>query len=72
MDVFGVQKEYDWVLRVLKSSKTSSHVDMSNKLIFFFQKKWDGILNQDQKNTFLCDFEREKVKIVKKLKKNTL
>ena len=70
MDVFGVQYEYEWVVKILKSSKTISHINMSDKILSFFIKKWDGILNEDQKITFLNDFKHRKVKIIKKVEKN--
>lgn len=70
MDVLGIQKEYDWVVKILESSKYSSHIDMSQKLLTFLLKKWDGILNEDQKITFLNDFKHRKVKIIKKVEKN--
>lgn len=70
MDVFGVQNEYDWVVKVLKSSMCLSHIDISSKLLSFLLKKWDGILNEDQKFTFKNDFETQKVKIIQKIEKN--
>lgn len=70
MDVFGIQDEYDWVVKVLKSSICLAHIDISSKLLSFLLKKWDGILNEDQKITFLNDFKHQKVKIIKKIKKN--
>jgi len=39
MDVFGVQYEYEWVVKILKSSKTISHINMSDKILSFFIKK---------------------------------
>lgn len=70
MDVFGVQTDYEWVIRILKSSNNYGHIQMSEKIFSFFEKKWDGILNEDQKNTFYYDFDNIKVKIIKKLEKN--
>lgn len=70
MDVFGVQYEYEWVVKILKSSKTISHINMSDKILSFFIKKWDGILNEDQKNTFLYDFIDIKTEIIEKIEKN--
>jgi hypothetical protein len=70
MDVFGVQYEYEWVVKILKSSKTISHINMSDKILSFFIKKWDGILNEDQKNTFLYDFIGIKTEIIEKIEKN--
>jgi len=49
MDVLGVQNDYDWIVKILKSSKTSTHIEMTDKLLSFFLKKWYGILNDDQK-----------------------
>ena len=70
MDVLGVQNDYDWIVKILKSSKTSTHIEMTDKLLSFFLKKWYGILNDDQKNTFLCDFNNIKLEITPKINKN--
>jgi hypothetical protein len=70
MDVFGVQNDYEWVIKILNSSESFNHINMCDKLLSFFIKKWDGIVNEDQKNTFCYDFESKKVKIIQKLKKN--
>jgi hypothetical protein len=70
MDVLGIQNEYNWVVKILKSSKSLSHIKMSDKLLTFFLKKWCGILNEDQKNTFLYDFIGIKLKIVSKIEEN--
>jgi hypothetical protein len=70
MDVSGLQNDYDWIIKVLKSSKSLLHVEMSDKLLTFFLKKWCGILNEDQKNTFLCDFMDIKLEIMNKIKIN--
>jgi hypothetical protein len=69
MDVFGVEKEFDWLVKILKSSNSMSHVEMCDKLLSFFIKKWDGIVNEDQKITFCYDFESKKVKVIQKLEK---
>jgi hypothetical protein len=70
MDVFGVEKEYNWMVNILKSSKTLGHIDICDKINYFFTKKWDGILNEDQKNTFYYDFIGIRENILKKIEKN--
>jgi hypothetical protein len=70
MDVFGVQNEYEWIVKILKSSKSMTHIMMTDKLLSFFLKKWDGILNEDQKTTFLYDFMGIKLEIVSKIVEN--
>lgn len=69
MCVFGVEYDYEWVIKILKSSKNLNHIHMSSKIFDFFLKKWYGILNEDQEFTFYCDFHRKKVKIIKKIEK---
>ena len=70
MDVFGVENEYNWVIKILKSSNSISHIEMSDKILNFFFNKWDGILNDDQKNTFYYDFLNIKENMIQKIKKN--
>jgi hypothetical protein len=56
MDVLGVELEFNWVVKVLKSSKTLTQIDMSEQLFKIFSHKWEGILNIDQQNTFYKNF----------------
>lgn len=70
MDVFGVENEYNWVIKILKSSNSISHIEMSDKILNLFLNKWDGILNDDQKNTFYYDFLNIKESVIQKIKKN--
>ena len=56
MDVLGVELEFNWVVKVLESSKTVTQIDMSEKLFKIFLHKWEGILNIDQQNTFYKNF----------------
>ncbi len=35
-----VKQEFEWVIKVLKSSKNVSQVESSNNLFQLFQKKW--------------------------------
>jgi len=71
MDVLGVKNDYDWIVKILKSAKSLVHIEMTDKLLTFFLKKWDGILNEDQKITFICDFLSSKQEIVSKIVKNS-
>jgi predicted hydrocarbon binding protein len=70
MDVLGIQNEYDWVVKILKSAKSLTHIEMTDKLLSFFLKKWGGVLNYDQKNTFYYDFIKIKDDIILKIEKN--
>lgn len=36
MDVLGVELEFNWVVKVLKSSKTLTQIDMSEQLFKIF------------------------------------
>ena len=56
MDVLGVELEFNWVVKVLESSKTITQIDMSEQLFKIFSHKWEGILNIDQQNTFYKNF----------------
>ena len=56
MDVLGVESEFNWVVKILESSKTLTQIDMSEQLFKIFSHKWEGILNIDQQNTFYKNF----------------
>ena len=56
MDVLGVELEFNWVVKVLESSKTVTQIDMSEQLFKIFSHKWEGILNIDQQNAFYKNF----------------
>ena len=56
MDVLGVESEFNWVVKILESSKTVTQIDMSEQLFKIFSHKWEGILNIDQQNTFYKNF----------------
>ena len=56
MDILGVESEFNWVIKVLESSKTVTQIDMSEQLFKIFSHKWGGILNIDQQNTFYKNF----------------
>lgn len=67
MDALGVELEFNWVVKVLKSSKTLTQIDMSEQLFKIFSHKWEGILNIDQQNTFYKNFIE-----IKEIKQNNL
>ena len=67
MDILGVESEFNWVVKVLDSSKTVNQIDMSEQLFKIFLHKWEGILNIDQQNTFYKNFLE-----IKEIKQNNL
>lgn len=40
MEEIQIKNEFDWVIRVLESSKNKTHIENSSKLFEFFIEKW--------------------------------
>ena len=52
MDVYNIYQEFDWVNKVLFSSKTVDHIEGSLNLFNNFMNKWRFDMNEDLKITF--------------------
>lgn len=56
MDVYNIYQEFDWVNKVLFSSKTVDHIEGSLNLFNNFMNKWSFDMNKDLKITLLNAF----------------
>jgi hypothetical protein len=56
MDVYNIYQEFDWVNKVLFSSKTKDHIEGSLNLFNNFMNKWSFEMSKDLKITLLKDF----------------
>jgi hypothetical protein len=67
MDVFQIHQEFNWVNKMLFSSKNNKHIECSVNLFNNFINKWRFEMTEDLKITFNRDFnenylfQREKV-----------
>jgi len=67
MDVFQIHQEFNWVNKVLFSSKTNKHIECSVNLFNNFMNKWRFDMTEDLKITLNrnfnenCLFQTEKV-----------
>ena len=64
MDFLDLKKDFDWVLKVLESSKTSLHLKSSEKLLELFFKKWDFELSEERKIRLGHLFNKSKNKLI--------
>ena len=70
MDVFQIVEEFNWVNRVLLSSKNDVHMECSNNLFINFLNKWRFEMTEDLKITLSNDFRINFEKQTEKVKKN--
>jgi len=62
--------QFDYVLKVLKSSKTEAQLSTSTKLFENFKMKWENKLECFEMVNFIYQFYNEKTKTLKKIIKN--
>ena len=69
MDVFQISEEFNWVIKVLLSSKSYNHMKCCNNLFDNFINKWRFEMTEDLKitlsNDFLINYEEQNEKIEK-------
>jgi ribosome-associated toxin RatA of RatAB toxin-antitoxin module len=58
MDVYQIHQEFNWVNKVLFSSKTNKHIEVSTNLFNNFMNKWRFEMTEDLKITFNKDFNK--------------
>jgi ribosome-associated toxin RatA of RatAB toxin-antitoxin module len=58
MDILQVNIEFNWVNKVLLSSKTDIHIEYSINLFKNFMNKWRFDMTKDLKITFNRDFSK--------------
>ncbi len=63
-------EQFDYVLKVLKSSKTEAQLSTSTKLFENFKMKWENKLECFEMVNFIYQFYNEKTKTLKKIIKN--
>ena len=56
MDVYQIHQEFNWVNKVLFSSQTDKHINVSVNLFNNFMNKWCFEMTKDLKITFNRDF----------------
>jgi ribosome-associated toxin RatA of RatAB toxin-antitoxin module len=56
MDIFNIHQEFNWVNKVLFSSQTNKHIEVSVNLFNNFMNKWRFEMTEDLKITFNRDF----------------
>ncbi len=56
MDVYQIHQEFNWVNKVLFSSQTDKHINVSVNLFNNFMNKWRFEMTEDLKITFNRDF----------------
>jgi ribosome-associated toxin RatA of RatAB toxin-antitoxin module len=56
MDIFKIHQEFNWVNKVLFSSQTNKHIEVSVNLFNNFMNKWRFEMTEDLKITFNIDF----------------
>jgi ribosome-associated toxin RatA of RatAB toxin-antitoxin module len=56
MDVYQIHQEFNWVNKVLFSSQTNKHIEVSTNLFNNFMNKWRFEMTEDLKITFNRDF----------------
>jgi len=67
MDVYQIHQEFNWVNKVLFSSKTNKHIEVSTNLFNNFMNKWRFEMTEDLKINLNRNFnenylfQREKV-----------
>jgi ribosome-associated toxin RatA of RatAB toxin-antitoxin module len=70
MDLFHIHQEFNWVNKVLFSSKTNNHIECSVNLFNNFMNKWRFEMTQDLKITLSNDFHINLEKQSEKIEKN--
>jgi ribosome-associated toxin RatA of RatAB toxin-antitoxin module len=56
MRFLEIHQEFNWVNKVLFSSKTNKHIEVSTNLFNNFMNKWRFEMTEDLKITFNRDF----------------
>lgn len=59
-----IQKDYDFVSRVVESSENFNHIVVSNRMFENFLHKWRFELNEEKKNSYSNNFLNVKSKTI--------
>jgi hypothetical protein len=60
MNIISIETEYEWVLKILNSSKTMDHINVSDKLFESYVKKWLDELSDVKLMTINSIYGRKK------------
>jgi hypothetical protein len=56
MEFIEIKNEFNWVIKILNSSKTKEHISASEKLFENFIKKWDFEISDIMKLKYQNEF----------------
>lgn len=60
MEFIEIKNEFNWVIKILNSSRTKEHISASEKLFENFIKKWDSDLSDIMKLKYQNEFNQIK------------
>ncbi|MEY4573162.1 MAG: hypothetical protein RLZ10_2446 [Bacteroidota bacterium] len=60
MEFIEIKNEFNWVVKILNSSRTKEHISASEKLFENFIKKWDSDLSDVMKLKYQNEFNQIK------------
>jgi len=60
MEFIEIKNEFNWVVKILNSSRTKEHISSSEKLFENFIKKWDSDLSDVMKLKYQNEFNQIK------------
>ena len=60
-------KDFEFVIRVLHSSETQDHIEVSNKLFKNFKNKWTNKIDCTQMVEYMYGFQNNYIKKINKL-----
>ncbi len=72
MEVLDIEKEFTWVLKVLKSCYNYEQIIVSTKLFYSFINKWDDEISDIKKTTFSSYFNIHKTHQILEINKKSL
>jgi len=60
MNIISIETEYEWVLKILNSSITMNHINVSDRLFDAYVTKWSDELSDVKLMTINSKYGREK------------
>lgn len=72
MEILNIEKEFTWVLKVLKSCYNYEQIIVSTNLFYLFINKWNNDISDIRKTSFSANFNNQKTYQLLKIKKNSL
>lgn len=63
-----MEKDFNWIIKILNSSKKEEHIEVSEKLFENFKKKWSEFIEDSVNDiVYTRQFNHKKLNIQKKL-----